>query len=172
MEGNKDKFQKQNFHITRGFFLFLTNCFLEKQYEFKFKFFFKYIKNPFYIGFSRKIDVYELLLLGGAYILCVFFIGGIIKVYCIITHIQPTAGHLDIANDTFLSSLLIVVLAPIKEEIQFRLLLRPKKPNLLLFNVVMLSTSLIFVYFEKWQQAVVYLIVTVLLSVFFIFFLK
>lgn len=135
-------------------------------------FFFQYLKKPFHISFNRKMNFYELLLLGGAYVLCVFFIGGIIKIYCIITHIQPTAGHLDIANDTFLSSLLIVVLAPIKEEIQFRLLLRPKKPNLLLFNVVMLSTSLIFVYFEKWQQAIVYLIITALFSVFFVFFKK
>lgn len=118
------------------------------------------------------MNFYELLLLGGVYVLCVFFIGCIIKVYCIITHIQPTVGHLDIANDTFLSSLLIVVLAPIKEEVQFRLLLRPKKPNLLLFNAVMLLTSVIFIYNAKWQQASIYLIIIVLFSLFFIFLKK
>lgn len=134
--------------------------------------FFKYIKNPFYIGFNRKIDVYELLLLGGVYILCAFFLGIIIKVYCVITHIQSTVGHLDIANDTFLSSILIVVLAPIKEEAQLRLLLRPKKPNLLLFNAVMLLTSVIFIYHEKWQQAIIYLSIIVLFSLFFIFLKK
>ncbi len=132
--------------------------------------FFQFIKNPSYISFNHKINVYELLLLGGVYFVCAFFLGFIAKVYCIITHIQYTIGHLDIANNILFSSILIVILAPIKEEIQLRLLLRPQKPNLFLFNAAMLLTFGVFIYYEKWQQAFIYFIVMILVSLVFVVF--
>lgn len=120
--------------------------------------FYNYIKKPHYkILQDQSCKYLSLTILFCLYLGVSLFLSFLIKLYCLLCNLQYSIQKPQITISLPLILLLIVIIAPIKEEVQFRLLLRPCKINFLIFIGVMIMTSMVFYFSGKVTFSFIYI---------------
>jgi hypothetical protein len=109
----------------------------------------EYLKNPYYTILNTRPSKYSFIFLYGLYIIGAIISIIIINIYNNIFNIEKELNQfIFFKNETLLILLYIGIIAPIIEEIQFRLLLKPSKNNIKIFYIVTLFMLSIFLYFK------------------------
>ncbi len=126
--------------------------------------FFNYCKSPYYIEESSKINWNLFLKLYVIYFFLSLIVTGLISLLRVFINIQNKIY--DYSNLQLV--LLGVILAPLLEEILFRLLLKSNKLNFVIYWIINVSLIIVLFIFERTDSLIILLTIFIIVQVIFL----
>ncbi|MDU1905437.1 MAG: CPBP family glutamic-type intramembrane protease [Dysgonomonas sp.] len=126
----------------------------------------QYLRSPYYQDKEDKIRIQSIIALIAVYFSVMIVCNILIRGYISVTNLVYTINTLPIFDNVLFFTLLIGLVGPLKEEVQFRLLLKINKPNIIIFYAVNILTAVVLFLLGKVTNGFVYISILGLISLF------